>query len=316
MQLTKRHTTLIYLALPLFSLAGIGYLLALPWDGVIAQSIYIDENALLVGMALPDMMQQDKQAMQASEAALQQHSDSKPWLQALFRRMGLETSEYCYKHTKQHSSIPSTCITSAILRAPKGDGKESMVLVMEYQPNKTASEGSMPSGLSMVTSIANILLRAKWLQKDVIFVAVPNHSGKRHAVEAFGVWVKEYHASQYIVGYSEAFPRGGVIIAALVVDIPKGIKYNRLSIMPVGQYGLLPNLDLVSVSARLMRQHGIPFSVCETELTPRVLRSTSTEFLPDLLGDYHKVYSVVSSSKQCVVRLVTMAIFSIIILIP
>lgn len=121
-----------------------------------------------------------------------------------------------------------------------------MVLVVEYQPNSTHTLENTPAGLSIVSSFANGIMRAKWLQKDIIIVAVPNHrynsqeplfhclsslslclpvsvlfsawsysegtrrgtysfvclldvfaSGKRFAVEAFGGWVKQYHASQH-----------------------------------------------------------------------------------------------------------------------
>jgi hypothetical protein len=169
-----------------------------------------------------------------------------------------------------------TIITHGVLRAPKADGTHSIMLVVDYEPGAVTPTTGAASGLSIGLTLLAYLEGRKWLAKDILLVCVPRgpeRDGKARSVEAFERWVHRYHAPG-----DDDFARGGQILVSLALEIPRGEPYTSLSIIAGGQYALSPNLDVVSVTARLMRNFGVPLTVCESATTPAALLDNSAAY--------------------------------------
>jgi hypothetical protein len=137
----------------------------------------------------------------------------------------------------------------ALLRAPRGEGKEAMVLQAEYTDADAdayhALEGD--GSVSVLLSLMHALRRAPWLSKDVLFLASPK-SARGHA--AVSAWLLDYH------NCTSPMLRSGEIWAALALDVPDHGELNSIAIAFEGDQGNYPNLDLVNVAARSVRASG------------------------------------------------------------
>lgn len=164
----------------------------------------------------------------------------------------------------EYTPVGSTItITHGVLRAQKGDGKQAMLLVIGYH-DQIGPQAEVPGGLSIGLALMKHLSTTTWRSKDIVFVAVPLLENKWKSFEAFEMWVHTYHG-----GGDRSFARAGNIIAALTLDIPRGVPFSTLSLVPGGHFGLLPNLDLVSVVTRVFAGNGVPITVCESASTPK-----------------------------------------------
>ena len=93
----------------------------------------------------------------------------------------------------------------------------------------------------------------EYLSKDVVLVAVETQGedkySRRDAVLAFSKWVQEYYGSPAEGSWSSAqleqqnFPRAGVISSAVVLESAAPGSHPH-AVIPGGEWGLLPNLDL------------------------------------------------------------------------
>lgn len=143
-------------------------------------------------------------------------ADIREWVKNTFMGIGLETHEFQYNtdNDRNGDENDSVGIVYGIHRADRTDGKESMVLVVEYtqvaQPAyRTCSPGKehaqpsgsppplslefdpdthSPSGLTLAVGLLSYLSssRVNWLARDIILVAVENKFNEQ----------KHYHHQQ------------------------------------------------------------------------------------------------------------------------
>ncbi|OQU81687.1 hypothetical protein SORBI_3006G102200 [Sorghum bicolor] len=157
--------------------------------------------------------------------------------------------------------------TIGIVRAPRGDGKEAIVLVSPYNSQSVQSNELL--SLALGFSVFSLLSRAAWLSKDVVWLSADSQFGEYAAVSA---WLNQYHnpvfLSQSVIlhtkmyganhindGNSEktevtAFKRAGTMAAALIFKVGETRRYgDRDSVMMYAEAsnGQMPNLDLLNV---------------------------------------------------------------------
>jgi glycosylphosphatidylinositol transamidase len=159
---------------------------------------------------------------------------------------------------------------AGIIRAPRGDGKEAIVLVTPYNPKKVGPGEALSLGIAY--SVFSLLSRVTWLAKDVVWLVADSQYGEYSAVSA---WLREYQAPAFheadIVNsetcndsnainelgqnaYSDrklygGFRRAGTMAAALVIKVAEqGNHYeDSLNIYPEASNGQMPNLDLINI---------------------------------------------------------------------
>ncbi|CAL9178634.1 unnamed protein product [Musa hybrid cultivar] len=158
-----------------------------------------------------------------------------------------------------------------IIRAPRGDGKEAIVLVTPYNSQNIGQSEALSLGLAF--SIFSLLSRVTWLAKDIVWLAADSRYGEYTAVDS---WLKDYHNPLFLSnsgkigtgvcfeenilhlldqlkvkgpGYN-IFKRAGTMAAALVFKvIEKKEKEERdsLTIYAEASNGQMPNLDLINI---------------------------------------------------------------------
>ncbi|KAI8463809.1 MAG: hypothetical protein J3K34DRAFT_494099 [Monoraphidium minutum] len=150
----------------------------------------------------------------------------------------------------------------AVLRAPRGDGKEAVVLVtpVNLQPFATPGFNQSAGGAALAVSTAHALLvhlrGAPWLAKDVIWLVADSSCG---LVEGVAAWVAEYQQTPGprnvrtlappppAPGAPPAAPppfgRAGVMQQAAVLEVAGG-DFDTIEFPLPGYDGQLPKLDM------------------------------------------------------------------------
>jgi GPI-anchor transamidase subunit GAA1 len=82
--------------------------------------------------------------------------------------------------------------TIGIIRAPRGDGKEAIVLVTPYNSQRVHSNELL--SLALGFSIFSLLSRAPWLSKDIVWLSADSQFGEYSAVSS---WLNQYHNPAY-----------------------------------------------------------------------------------------------------------------------
>lgn len=125
-----------------------------------------------------------------------------------------------------------------ILRGVRASGTESIALVSSFAEFAEAP-CSDPSGLSLLLEFERQMSTAKWLAKDVVFLATSS-SLKRERGLGYGLhaWLDTYHASR-----ADSMVHVGRIRGAIVLDMPGG-NFTSLAVPLPGLNGGLPNLDM------------------------------------------------------------------------
>jgi len=170
-----------------------------------------------------------------------------------------------------NSSCSSFGVNSVgIIRAPRGDGKEAIVLVTPYNSENIQLPEALSLGLAY--SIFSFLSRVTWLAKDIVWLAADSQHGEYTAVAA---WLKDYHnpvffgdsgrahfgmcseknihhqwdSKHFKESNSNVFKRSGTMAAALVFKVTENkerSERDRLDIYAEASNGQMPNLDLIN----------------------------------------------------------------------
>ncbi|XP_057955064.1 uncharacterized protein LOC131149040 isoform X2 [Malania oleifera] len=155
--------------------------------------------------------------------------------------------------------------TVGIIRAPRGDGKEAIVLVTPYNSAKIDPVEALSLGIAF--SVFSLLARVSWLAKDIIWLAADSQFGEYMSVAA---WLRDYHTP--VLGglgklnaelsdesntlyelkenkITDDFKRAGTMAAALVIKVVNrdGQGEDTLRIYAEASNGQMPNLDLINV---------------------------------------------------------------------
>ncbi|XP_010251092.1 PREDICTED: glycosylphosphatidylinositol anchor attachment 1 protein [Nelumbo nucifera] len=272
--------------------AGIVALILLP---LFAKNTYISENALMPGSANSMLSSQDvKEAnklvkdiiglkLSSEEARIEiprliaQHM-ADAGSEVYYHKFHPQMSQFYPLHffsgspnsgniKENHSCVSHAINTVGIIRAPRGDGKEAIVLVTPYNSEKVELGEAL--SLALAYSIFSLLTRVTWLAKDVIWLAADARYGEYASVTA---WLRDYHIPQFSAlekldadicfesGYpheqnenqirTDVISRAGTMAAGLVfkvVDKHKETDKDTLSIYAEASNGQMPNLDLINI---------------------------------------------------------------------
>ncbi|XP_057447409.1 uncharacterized protein LOC130739188 isoform X2 [Lotus japonicus] len=149
--------------------------------------------------------------------------------------------------------------TVGIVRAPRGDGKEAIVLVTPINSKKVGPGEALSLGIAY--SVFSLLSRVTWLAKDVVWLVADSQYGEYSAVAA---WLTEYQApvsrgigivnseqcngSNTIDEY-DGFRRAGTMAAALVIKVAEQGNHieDSINIYAEASNGQMPNLDLINI---------------------------------------------------------------------
>lgn len=157
-----------------------------------------------------------------------------------------------------------------IIRAPRGDGKEAIVMVTPYNSMKITASEALSLGIAY--SVFSLLSRVTWLAKDIIWLAADSQHGEYASVAA---WLRDYHTPVFggfqkidsqichegsmfeletnpatETEISDTFRRAGTMAAALVIkvaDRSQEFGKDGLKIYAEASNGQMPNLDLINI---------------------------------------------------------------------
>ncbi|XP_021299230.1 glycosylphosphatidylinositol anchor attachment 1 protein [Herrania umbratica] len=274
--------------------AGVLALFLLP---VLAKNTYISENALMPGSASPMLSTQhvsDGNKLVKDLTSLDLKSsetgiESQRVIAQYMLELGAEVSFHKFHaqlnqfHPLHFFSSPDSGIiqenfscssyginTVGIIRAPRGDGKEAIVLVTPYNTLKSDLGEAVSVGIAY--SVFSLLTQVTWLSKDVIWLVADSRYGEYAAVAA---WLRDYQIPKFsslstpnsemcpdinnlyelkinsIAGskFSNSFRRAGTMAAALVLKVSdQSEQYeDTISIYAEASNGQMPNLDLINV---------------------------------------------------------------------
>ncbi|KAK2975248.1 hypothetical protein RJ640_028000, partial [Escallonia rubra] len=283
--------------------AGVLALLLLP---ILAKNTYISENALLPGSArsmlsaheFSDANKFVKEISSSNVEAASTGIETPRLIAQHIADLGGEVSYHKFHpqlnkfHPLYFFSSPDPGIvqvnyscssyginTVGIIRAPRGDGKEAIVLVTPYNSLNITPGEALSLGLAY--SVFSLLTCVSWLAKDVIWLAADSRHGEYAPVAA---WLRDYHAPTFggsgkpnaeICGEISAlyesnanqfigseiadhFRRAGTIAAGLVIKVADrsvDVTRDTLSIYAEASNGQMPNLDLIN-TVNYLAVHG------------------------------------------------------------
>ncbi|CAJ2665309.1 unnamed protein product [Trifolium pratense] len=267
--------------------SGIVALLLLP---ILAKNTYVSENALMPGSAnnmlsTHHVSHANKFINDLTDSDIESHKIIAHYMSALdaevtYHKFYPQLNQFHPLHffTSPDSGLVSKNIScsslginvAGIIRAPRGDGKEAIVLVTPYNPKKVGPGEALSLGIAY--SVFSLLSRVTWLAKDVIWLVADSQYGEYSAVAA---WLREYQAPAFheadIVNseicndsnainelgqnaYSDrklygGFRRAGTMAAALVIKVAEQGNHHEdsLNIYPEASNGQMPNLDLINI---------------------------------------------------------------------
>ncbi|ESQ41923.1 hypothetical protein EUTSA_v10012831mg [Eutrema salsugineum] len=260
-----------------FSVAGVMALLLLP---LLAKNTYISENALMPGSARSMLSHRDvsdgSKLVKDIKNFRLNHEGQGVEVQRLIGKymseMGAEVSYQKFHpegnqfHPLHFFSGPASytllenvsCASygvnvAGIIRAPRGDGKESIVLVTPFDSINGGDHEALSLGIA--SSLFSLLARVTWLSKDIIWLVADSRYGDYRPVAA---WLNEYHTPSFQVSdlskcdelnIPDSFRRAGTMAAALVVKVDgRSERFeDTLSIYAEASNGQMPNLDLINV---------------------------------------------------------------------
>eukprot|EP01133_Synstelium_polycarpum_P013903 gene13903-16403_t len=207
------------------------------------------------------------------------------WIVDELRDIGLETYEHTFTVTNDTLKEQGHNIY-AVIRAPKADGTESIVISTKYMCQYSDINDPTTS-IGVVLGLAkNLHQYARvWLSKDIIFVISDGHFGS----EGMRAWLADYH-NIINTRHTTHFKRAGMIQAALNIEVIPHTQ-DRIHILVEGSNGQLPNLDLVNTIGRLARKEGkadlVSLAIKDAELAellPADLRTLGTFMINQAIG--------------------------------
>ena len=234
---------------------------------------YISENALLPGSGHSLWYDSDTKNMATFTREFRKISPTDDnQVEYLINKMssfGLETYVYRDKNSSTHKDEDSVAAWG-ILRAPKADGKECIILSTNWNSEHSGAlpgEESACDSVGMILSVAQYLTRQNWLAKDYVFVLANSSAGLGH-------WVDNYM-------YYEA--RAGNPQAAINLEVPRRTTTPSLTIGLHGFNGQLPNLDMLNALGKVLSYSGLSSQYINLYDKPTGVREKILNFLDSKL---------------------------------
>ena len=230
---------------------------------------YISENALLPGSGHSLWYDSDTKNMATFTQEFRKVSPTDDnQVEYLINKMssfGLETYVYRDRDSRAHKHEDSVAAWG-ILRAPKADGKECIILSANWNSEHSGAlpgDESACDSVGMILSVAQYLTRQNWLAKDYVFVLANSSAGLGH-------WVDNYM-------YYEA--RAGNPQAAINLEVPRRTTTPSLTIGLHGFNGQLPNLDMLNALGKVLSYSGLSSQYINLYDKPTGVREKILNFL-------------------------------------
>ncbi|SPO05082.1 related to GPI-anchor transamidase GAA1 [Cephalotrichum gorgonifer] len=228
-----------YLSL-LLAVVGIAWLFLLPLDGY-SRKTYISENALLPGQVRTYFSGSDQNVFRAYRNEVdtvidRDNYDVNDKLEDVLKGIGLKVARQNYTYESSGSVYAGQNIY-ALLKAPRGDATEAIVLVA---PWRNMQEEVNRQGVALTLTLARYFKRWSLWSKDIIFVFPPDSYLGTQA------WVDAYHDSHDPSRISPLPIKSGALQGAIAVDYPQEQRFKSMHIVYDGINGQLPNLDLIN----------------------------------------------------------------------
>ncbi|KAJ2082278.1 Glycosyl phosphatidyl inositol protein transamidase complex subunit [Coemansia sp. RSA 988] len=243
-----------YLSYPL-AVAGIAWLLLLPYSELFWRRTYFSENAMLPGQADPCFGNEHHlAAMDRMDAALstslregsvgQQRAAA---VAEVFSEFGLDTEV----QTIVYDEVPGVgqhqgTNVHGILRAPRSDSVEALVIAAAWT---TADNQTNINAVRVMAALAQFASEQVYWAKDIIFVVTD--AGEIGMEQ----WLRAYHGHHT---QSPLYVRSGIIQAALSLELPPAKTYQSMGLYVEGKVGQLPNLDMVNMVQHVSRIEQLP----------------------------------------------------------
>lgn len=239
-----------------------------------ARSTYISENALLPGQVHTYFSGSEQNVVRAYRRELDGADDDDDRYQAtvamILREAGLKVATQDYEYRSPSSGggqggpeVEAGRNVYGILRAPRGDATEAVVLVAG---RRTVDGRANANGVALLLGLARYFARWSLWAKDIIFLVTPDSRAGAQA------WVDAYHDAHTDGEGSgrrvQPLPlKSGVLQGALVVEYAFDHRFEALRVVYDGVNGQLPNLDLVNIAVLISGgQMGIPAMVQDGNL--------------------------------------------------
>ncbi|EGC31617.1 hypothetical protein DICPUDRAFT_99153 [Dictyostelium purpureum] len=299
----KKVNTLLYIIGIILYFLGIASIYYYPKN---ANNTYLSENALMPGTArvtfdysdgskitqysndfLVHISQYNKRFTDGTVDPFKRSKSCSEWIVSQLKEMGLEA--YIHKYNLNQNSYSNHYFNQslgeegynvyAVLRAPKSDGRESIVISASFNSsedtNIVSSTGQTTTESSVGVALTLFQYLSKkgniWLAKDLILIISDSYinniisdSNSFVAGSSAGAnnniglksWLHDYHDTS-IDSNSNYFPRAGLIQAAINIEA-NSKKYinDRIYVLAEGSNGQLPNLDLINTIGRLAKREG------------------------------------------------------------
>ncbi|KAJ2515429.1 Glycosyl phosphatidyl inositol protein transamidase complex subunit [Coemansia sp. RSA 2049] len=276
LKLSRKYSA--YLCYPL-AVCGIIWLLLLPMQSCFSRNAYFSENAMMPGqvkskfgtikhVAATGMIDAALEAERAKGSNETVSGMRATALHDVFEKIGLESEiqRFTFDEVRGIGRTEGSNV-HGILRAPRSDAVETLLVAASW----TTSDGNTNiNAVRLMAGLAKFFSEQTYWAKDVVFVVTD--SGER-GIEA---WLKAYH------GVSTAAPiyvRGGIIQAALSLELPPAAKYAGLGVFFEGKSGELPNLDFVNIVQRIAQIERIPAYLHGMQDPPAHESSLATRYM-------------------------------------
>ncbi|KAI8919703.1 Gaa1-like protein [Entophlyctis helioformis] len=169
-----------------------------------------------------------------------------------FEKHGLDVSKQRFTFLGEEAVVESYNV-HGIMRAPRGDGTEALVLVAPL----TLHDGQHnANGIRFLFGLARFLKKFSFWSKDIILLVSPHNT--------YGVysWLQAYHGFKPDLRTGLDFEpldsHAGSIQSAVCLEFPGSHDYTAVGLFPEGINGQLPNADLLATVVLSIRYEGIP----------------------------------------------------------
>ncbi|KIW00836.1 uncharacterized protein PV09_07596 [Verruconis gallopava] len=233
----------------ILTVIGIGWLCLLPLNEY-SRRTYVSENALLPGQVHTYFGGSEHNVFRAYRhevAALEHVPDAERVARTrdIFKSQGLKVATQQYNYTAGGGSIKAGENVYAVLRGPRADATEAMVLIGAWRNMK----GDVNySGVALVLTLARYFSRWSLWSKDIIFLITGDSTAGSQA------WVDAYHDAHNPVFVAPLPLKSGALQGAVALDYPAGPwghRFDKLHVVYDGINGQLPNLDLFNTAVNI-----------------------------------------------------------------
>ncbi|KAK3313928.1 Gaa1-like protein [Apodospora peruviana] len=221
-------------------LVGVVWLFLLPLDEY-SRRTYISENALLPGQVHTYFGGSDQNVFRAYKHEVNALVDKSnievnDKLESIVKGLGLKVGRQNFTY---HSAgnVYSGENAYAILKAPRGDATEAIVLVAAW---KNVKGELNRNGVALLLTLARYFKRWSLWSKDIVFLVTPDSIAGPQA------WVDAYHDAHDSARVDSLPLKSGALQGAIAIDYTQESRFESVHVVYDGVNGQLPNLDLIN----------------------------------------------------------------------